>query len=111
MSDTARDKAIAAMNAELYYPPERGKAHLAGRMIDAVPDQVLADLLIERGALTEQCRCGHSESVHGVENEEWTPGCEECRNQGRGHPANHPYDALYRLTPKHSVQAKDPDRG
>jgi hypothetical protein len=80
MSDTARNKAIDAI---LDVPPTRlgvltaagGARLLAGALLDAVPDQVLADLLIERGALTQ---------IFAIDYETWPT---------KGEP-------LYRLTPK-----------
>jgi len=54
VNDTARTRAIAAaVDAYWNWQPSVRPDELVGRILDAVPDQMLADLLIERGALTE----------------------------------------------------------
>lgn len=56
----------------------------------------LVDHIIMMGGLIEECRCGHHQDQHEIQNEEWTPGCEACREALRGHAANHPYEPVYR---------------
>jgi hypothetical protein len=70
MTDTARDRAIAAMHVPyctIELAPEGGwiaTAKSCAAMLDAIPDRVLLDVLIERGALTLTQAVGAPDSVY-----------------------------------------------
>jgi hypothetical protein len=100
MSDTARTRAIDAMTG--VFSVQGTRRDICGQLLDAVLDQVLADLLIERGALVPVVWVS-DDGLHNVATKR-TEGHSHYSLQGVRIDRLDDYNTtpLYRLTPKES---------